>query len=60
MTRAVLELVAQLVVAGVLAVVAGVVDEPLLGVDLHWSVCVGIGLVLVFGGVLIIRGVDDM
>lgn len=49
----------RLALAAVVAVTVGLVDEPLLGVNIHWLFCVVIGLVLVYGGILIVNVADD-
>lgn len=53
------ELVVRLAVAAVVALAVGLLDGPLFAMDFPWWVCVAIGLVLVFGGVLIISHADD-
>lgn len=55
----VIEFVAKLAVSAVLAVVVGLLDGPLFDVEMPWWVCAAIGLVIVFGGVLIIERADD-
>lgn len=55
----VIEVIVKLAVAAVLALAVGLLDGPLFDVALPWWVCAAIGLVLVFGGVLIIRVADD-
>jgi len=55
----VIEFVAKLAVSAVLAVVVGLLDGPLFDVQMPWWVCAAIGLVLVFGGLLIIDRADD-
>jgi len=59
MRPAALELLVQLAAAVVIAVLVGVLDGPLAGLQIPWWVCALIGLTVVFGGVLIIRGADD-
>lgn len=55
----VIEFVAKLAVSAVLAVVVGLLDGPLFDVEMPWWVCAAIGLVIVFGGLLIIERADD-
>jgi hypothetical protein len=55
----VLELLVKLVLAAVVALVVGLLDAPLFAVQVPWWVCAGIGLVIVFGGVLIVTHADD-
>lgn len=55
----IIELIVKLAVAAVLALAVGLLDGPLFDLTIPWWVCAGIGLVLVFGGVLIIRVADD-
>lgn len=55
----VIEFVAKLAVSAVLAVVVGLLDGPLFDVEMPWWVCAAIGLVIVFGGLLIIERSDD-
>lgn len=50
----------QIVLAGVVTLLVWLLDGPLFGAELHWSVCVAIGLVVVFGGVLILHLADDV
>lgn len=59
MNRDLVELLVQLVVTIVVAVLAALLDVPLLGVDLAWWVCLLVGVVVGFGGVLILRVHDD-
>lgn len=54
------KLVMQIALAAGVAVLVSLLDGPLFGVELHWSVCAGVGLVVVFGGVLILRVADDV
>lgn len=54
-----MEFVAKLAVSAVLAVVVGLLDGPLFDVEMPWWVCAAIGLVIVFGGLLIIERADD-
>jgi len=49
----------RLTTSAVLAVLVEVFDRPVFGVDLLWWVCVLIGLVVGFGGWLIIVIADD-
>ncbi len=58
MHPAVLEFLAKLVAAAVIAVILGWLDS-LFGISTPWWVCAAIGLVVVFGGVLIIERSDD-
>jgi hypothetical protein len=55
----VIEFVAKLAVSAVLAVVVGLLDGPLFDVEMPWWLCAAIGLVIVFGGLLIIDRADD-
>jgi hypothetical protein len=55
----VLELLVKLVLAAVVALAVGLLDAPLFAVQIPWWVCAGIGLVIVFGGVLIVTHADD-
>jgi hypothetical protein len=57
--HSVIEFVAKLAVSAVLAVVVGLLDGPLFDVEMPWWVCAAIGLVIVFGGLLIIDRADD-
>jgi hypothetical protein len=49
----------KLAASAVLALVVGLLDGPLFAVQIPWWVCAGIGLVIVFGGVLIVTHADD-
>ena len=53
------ELLLKLATSAVLALAVGLLDGPLFGLEVPWWVCAAIGLVLVFGGVLIITHADD-
>lgn len=53
------EFIAKLAVSAVLALVVGLLDGPLFDVEMPWWVCAAIGLVIVFGGLLIIERADD-
>jgi hypothetical protein len=55
----VLEFLVKLVLAAVVALVVGLLDGPLLAVQIPWWLCATIGLVIVFGGVLIVTHADD-
>jgi hypothetical protein len=53
------ELLLKLAASAVLALAVGLLDGPLFDLNIPWWVCAAIGLVLVFGGVLIISHADD-
>jgi hypothetical protein len=53
------ELLVKLLASAVLAIAIGLLDRPLFDVNLPWWACALIGLVLVFGGVLIVTRADD-
>jgi len=53
------ETFARLAIAAVIALLVGWLDEPLTSHDLAWWVCALIGLVLAFGGWLVLVVVDD-
>ena len=53
------EFLVKLAAAAVLALVVGLLDGPLFDVAIPWWLCASIGLVIVFGGVLIITTADD-
>lgn len=55
----ILELLVKLVIAAVVAIAVGLLDAPLFGAEVPWWLCATIGLVIVFGGVLIISHADD-
>lgn len=59
MRQPILEFVFQLAFAAVLAVIVALVDEYTLGLDLPWWGCAAVGVALVFGGVFIVRVIDD-
>jgi membrane protein YdbS with pleckstrin-like domain len=54
------ELLVKLAASAVLALAVGLLDGPLFAVQIPWWVCAAIGMVLVFGGVLIITHADDL
>lgn len=56
----VIELLVRLAASAVIALAVGMLDGPLFGAALPWWVCAAIGLVLVFGGALIITHADDL
>lgn len=49
----------RLVLAAAVAVLAAWLDDPLTGHQLAWWVCALIGLVVVFGGWLILVAADE-
>lgn len=49
----------ELAAAGVLALLVSLLDGPLFDISIVWWGCVSIGLVLVFGGLMIFNIVDD-
>lgn len=53
------ELLVKLAASAVLALAVGLLDGPLFSVQIPWWVCAAIGLVIVFGGVLIVTHADD-
>jgi hypothetical protein len=53
------EFLLKLAISAGVAVVVSLLDGPLFDVTMPWWLCAGIGLVIVFGGVLIIHTVDD-
>lgn len=53
------ELLVKAALAAVIALAVGLLDGPLFGAAIPWWACAAIGLVLVFGGVLIITHADD-
>jgi hypothetical protein len=53
------ELLLKLAISAGVAVVVSLLDGPLFDVAMPWWLCAGIGLVIVFGGVLIIHSADD-
>lgn len=53
------ELLVKLLASAVLAIAVGLLDGPLFGAAIPWWACALIGLVVVFGGVLIITHADD-
>lgn len=48
-----------LALAATIAVLVGFIDQPVFGVQLHWLICAAIGLVLVYGGLLVVVINDD-
>lgn len=53
------EFLAQLALAAVVAVLVAWLDHPLFGVQVAWWLCGLIGLVVVFGGFLIVAVSDE-
>jgi hypothetical protein len=53
------EFLVKLAASAVVALVVGLLDGPLFDLAMPWWVCASIGLVIVFGGVLIITHADD-
>lgn len=53
------EFLLKLAIAAGVAVLVAVLDGPLFDATLPWWLCAGIGLVIVFGGVLIIDRASD-
>lgn len=53
------EFVVKLISAAAFAFSIGLLDGPLFDVEMPWWVCAAIGLVIVFGGLLIIERADD-
>lgn len=49
----------RLVLAAVVAVLVGFLDEPITGYQLAWWMCALIGFVVVFGGFLILVVADE-
>lgn len=54
-----METVVKLVLAALVALLVGLIDEPLFDINLAWWICALIGLVVVFGGWLIIIAYDE-
>jgi len=52
------EFLAQLALAALIAVLVAWLDHPLFGIQLAWWLCGLIGLVVVFGGFLILVVAD--
>jgi Flp pilus assembly protein protease CpaA len=57
--RTVPEFLAQLALAALTAILVALLDHPLFGVQLAWWLCGLIGLVVVFGGFLIVAVADE-
>lgn len=53
------EVLVRLAIAAVIAMLVAWLDNPLLGIQLAWWVCALIGLVLTFGGFLILVIADE-
>jgi hypothetical protein len=53
------ETVVSLILAAIIAVLIGFLDQPLFGIQLAWWVCALIGLVVAFGGWFVLVVVDE-
>lgn len=51
--------IVNLALAALIAVLVGLLDNPLFGVQLAWWVCALIGLVVVYGGWLVLVVADE-